>query len=168
MKSIMRLMVAASLCVAAGPARADFSGQTILGPLTLNSSVSGDSTNSDDNNDGWFSGTHIFDVWDGGDDVWQLNWAGGDMMITLSYDNTVCDPDVFLYVPGSLDESTYDNYTNASPSSIIVNGAAAGTYYILIDSSDGAEGAYRLDVIPAPGVMALAGTAGLILARRRR
>ncbi|HLO41254.1 MAG TPA: PPC domain-containing protein [Phycisphaerales bacterium] len=168
MNKLMSSVVALSLCAFALSARADFAGQTILGPLSLGSSVNGDNTLSNDDNDGWFSGTHIFDLWDGGDDVWRLDWAGGDMMINLSYDNTQCDPDLFLYVPGSLDESTYDNYLNTSPNSITVMGAAAGTYYILVDSSAGSEGAYNLEVIPAPGVVTLAGVASLAMARRRR
>lgn len=88
------------------PSPADFSGQTILGPLTLNSSVNGDNTGTSNDNDGWFSGDHIFDLWDGGDDVYQLDWAGGDLMLTMTYDNSGrANCDLFLYVPAGFSTS---------------------------------------------------------------
>ncbi len=162
-------LAAGAILVAASQARADFSGQTILGPLTLNSSVNGNNTGSSNDNDGWFSGDHIFDLWDGGDDVYQLDWAGGDLMLTMTYDNSGrVDPDLFLYVPGSLNESTYDSYTNTGLEKIIVPGAAAGTYYVLVDSAAGTEGAYTLNVVPAPAAGMLAGLGMCMAARRRR
>ncbi len=161
-------LVAVAFAGASSTARADFSGQTILGPLTLNSTASGDNSSSSDDNDGWFSGDHIFYVWDGGDDVWQLDWPGGDMMVRMTYDNVACDPDLFLYVPGSLDESSYDSYFNTGLDQISVSGAAAGTYYVLVDSAAGTEGEYRLEIIPAPGAIAVGAGAGVMLLRRRR
>ncbi|GMV24503.1 MAG: hypothetical protein AMXMBFR58_05340 [Phycisphaerae bacterium] len=149
-------------------AMAGFGGQAILGPITLNSIVSGDLTGKSDDNDGWFSGDHIFDLWDGGDDVWQLDWPGGDLMVRMSYDNTACDPDLFLYTPANYDESSYDSYANTGIDSVIVAGAAAGTYYVLVDSSAGAEGAYRLEVIPAPAAAWAALGGVLVIGRRRR
>ena len=152
----------------ATPAWADFAGQPILGPITAGSNVFGDLTGKADDNDGWFSGAHVFDLWDGGDDVWQLNWAGGDLTLTLTY--SVGDPDLFLYTPGNLDESSYDNILGTSPNIINVLNAAPGTYYVLVDTFDGGEGAYQLSVspVPAPGAMALLAGAGLFGGRRRR
>jgi hypothetical protein len=51
---------------------------------------------------------------------------------------------------------------------INVSGAPAGTYFILVDTVDGNEGAYGLSVVPAPGSMALVGMGLLFGARRRR
>ena len=152
----------------AAPARADFSGQTILGPLALNSAVNGDNTGSSDDNDGWFSGTHLFDIWDGGDDVYALNWAGGDMTVTLTYDNIFADPDLFLYTPDNLDESTLDSIANTGVDAVTMLGAAPGTYYVLVDTTAGMEGEYHVSVTPEPGTLALLGLGGLIAARRRR
>ncbi|MBL0922245.1 MAG: PPC domain-containing protein [Phycisphaerales bacterium] len=162
------LSVGAALSFA-GAARAGFGGQTILGPLTAGSSVTGDTTNSTDNNDGWFSGGPVFGIWDGNDDVWALDWVGGFLRIDLIYDNTFTDVDLFLYVPGNLDESSADSYGNTGIDTVTRHNAAAGTYYILVDSTAGAEGEYSLRIIlPAPG----AGAAMLLglgaMARRRR
>ena len=68
------LLCAAGLCVlSAGPASADFTGQTILGPLTNGSMVSGTTSGKSDDNDGFDSGGHFFFIWDGGDDVYQAD-----------------------------------------------------------------------------------------------
>ena len=158
-------LVALGLC---GVAHAGFGGQTILGPITLSSDVSGDLTGKSDDNDGWFSGDHVFDIWDGGDDVWQLNWPGGDMRLLLTYDTAQGDPDLFLYTPGSLDESSYDSFTNTGLEQIDVAAAPAGTYYVLVDTTAGQESPYRLQVIPAPGVGMVAAGAGAMFLRRRR
>lgn len=162
------LSVGAALLSAAA-AKADFSGQIILGPLVNGDSVTGDTTGANDNNDGWFSGAHIFDIWDGGDDVWQLNWDGGALRVELIYDNTFgTDVDLFLYVPGNLDESTLDSIGNTGLDAVTLAGAAAGTYYILVDSTAGAEGEYNLRVVPAPaGAALLAGGLGVLVRRRR-
>jgi len=87
-------------------ALADFGGQPILGPLTNGSNVTGSLVGKADDNDGWFSGGPIFGIWDGGDDVWALNWDGGRMTVTLDYDFFEGDPDLFLYTPGSYDEKS--------------------------------------------------------------
>ncbi|HVZ93410.1 MAG TPA: hypothetical protein VG797_02765 [Phycisphaerales bacterium] len=154
-----------------GAASAGFSGQTILGPIGAGDSVGGDTTGASDDNDGWYSGDHVFDIWDGGDDVWSLNWLGGDLTINVSYpDPSPVDIDLFLYVPGSYDESSYDSLTNTGFETITVADAPAGKYYILLDSTAGTEGAYTLEVpqVPAPGPMALVTGAGLVGVSRRR
>lgn len=76
------LSVGAAMALAQS-ANADFSGRPILGPLTAGSIVSGSTLGQSDSNDGFDSGGHIFNIWDGGDDVWQLNWAGGTLTVTL-------------------------------------------------------------------------------------
>lgn len=163
------LSIGAASCFS-GAAMADFSGQTILGPLTAGSSVTGDTSNSSDDNDGWFSGGPVFGIWDGGDDVWALDWVGGFLRVDLIYDNSLfTDVDLFLYVPGNLDESSVDSYGNTGIDTVTRHNAEAGTYYILVDSTAGAEGEYSLRVIlPAPGGAALlAGGMGVLVRRRR-
>jgi len=149
------------------PAFAGFAGQTILGPLTAGSSVNGTLVGAPDLNDGFFSGDHIFDIWDGGDRVYGLNWQGGDILITLTPIGGG-DPDLFLYTPDSLDESSIYDASGGIDTVSLLN-AAPGTYYIVIDTTFGAEGDFHLDVapVPAPGAAALLG-AGMLFSRRRR
>lgn len=166
MTNPLKLLAIAAL--AAAPAHADFSGQTILGPVIPGVPIAGNNTGASDDNDGWFSGTHVFFIWEGGDDVFALNWPGGDLNLTMTYNNLVDDPDLFLYVPGSYDESSFDSIANTGIESISVPAAAPGLYYILVDSETGKEGAYEITVAPAPGTLALLGAGLIPLARRRR
>lgn len=166
----MQLSVRAALCAAsllAIPAFADFGGQPILGPLTNFSFVSGTTAGAPDNNDGFTSGDHIFNIWDGGDVVYQLNWTGGDMFITLDSLGG-SDNDLFLYTPDSYNDSGIYSIAGAHDE-VSLMGAAAGTYYIVVDSTFSSEGAFNLAVIPAPSA-GLAFVTGLALygSRRRR
>ncbi|MGH7242578.1 MAG: hypothetical protein ACREJD_04095 [Phycisphaerales bacterium] len=166
----MKPSVRAALCAAsllAIPALADFGGQPILGPLTINSFVSGTTSGKPDNNDGFTSGDHIFNIWDGGDVVYQLNWTGGDIYITLDSLGGA-DNDLFLYTPDSYNDS--GNYSIAGAHDVVsMTGAAAGIYYIVVDSTSSSEGEYNLAVIPAPSA-GLAFVTGMVLcgSRRRR
>lgn len=158
-------LVAASAVTA--PALADFSGQTILGPLTNGSSVIGDTSNATDDNDGFSSGGHFFFIWTGNDDVWQLDWSGGDMEVEMLYNPGQFDGDLFLYGPSSYDDATYYSTLNTGVENISLGGAIAGTYYVVIDSETGG-GAYTLNVTPAPGSGAVLALGGLAAFRRRR
>lgn len=162
------LIVTGSLCTLSAPAFADFAGQTILGPLTAGSSVTGTTLGAPDLNDGWDSGTHIFDIWLGGDRVYALNWLGGDINLTLTSLGG-SDNDLFLYSPGDYDAASHYMF-RGSLDTVQVLGAAAGTYYIVVDSTEFSEGAYQLDVaaVPAPGAIALLGAACVMGGRRRR
>ncbi len=146
---------------------ADFVGQTPLGPLTAGMSVTGTTSGARDLNDGWDSGTHIFDIWNGGDHVYGLNWLGGDIHLTLTSLGG-SDNDLFLYVPGNLDTSSIYSLRGSDDVVELLN-ADAGLYYIIVDSTVFSEGDYRLDVaaIPAPGAIAVFGMA-LLGGRRRR
>lgn len=162
--------VRAALCAASlltVPVLADFGGQPILGPLTNFSFVSGTTAGKPDNNDGFTSGDHIFNIWDGGDVVYQLNWTGGDMFITLDSLGG-SDNDLFLYTPDSYNDSGIYSIAGAHDE-VSLMGAAAGIYYIVVDSTAFSEGEYNLAVIPAPPVgVAMLGGVGLCAARRRR
>lgn len=156
------------VCGLAGVVQADFSGQTILGPISAGSVVSGSTLGASDDNDGFDSGGHFFDIWDGGDDVWQLDWAGGTMTVTLESFGGA-DNDLFVYSPGAYD-STGDYGIAGAFDQVTLIGAAAGTYYINVDSTAFSEGDYRLSVsaIPAPGAGVLVGAGLLGISRRRR
>lgn len=167
MKSTSTVVALLGLAALAAPASADFIGQTILGPLNPGGFASASTLGKPDDNDGFDSGIHIFDIWDGGDDVYALNWLGGDMTITLTSLGG-SDNDLFIYSPGSLDSTGDYGITNAVDV-VTIPAAPAGIYYINVDSTFFSEGPYNLAVsVPAPGTAALFGTAVLAIARRRR
>jgi hypothetical protein len=157
-----------AIAASADKARADFAGQTILGPLTAGSSISGTLIGASDINDGFTSGTHIFNIWDGGDRVYGLNWLGGDIDITLTPIGGG-DPDLFLYTPDNLDDSGIYSITGGIDQVTLAD-AAPGFYYIIVDTTFFNEGGFQIDVaaVPAPGAMAMLGTAILAGRRRRR
>ena len=170
MRAVLVSAAVAACAVASAPALADFAGQTILGTLTNGSVVTGNTTGATDDNDGFTSGKHIFDLWDGGDDVWTIDWAGGNLLVTLTYDNSGgTDLDLFVYRPGSLNDSGDYSIVNTGVETVSITNAAPGLYYVNIDSPAGGEGAYELSVtVPTPAT-ALVGLVGFgALSRRRR
>lgn len=165
--ALLALLSSALLAAASSAASADFAGQTILGPLGPGSVVAGDTTGATDDNDGIFSGMHIFDVWTGPDDVWQVDWPGGDLEVQMTYNNLLCDLDLFLYTPVSYDDSGNYSIMNSGVENVIELGAAAGTYYVIIDAPYSDAGAYTLSILPEPTSLAILGL-GLIMVIRRR
>lgn len=167
MKHVAVLVCAAILAMSA-PAYAGFGGQTILGPLVSGSSVNGDtSVGATDDNDGFTSGDHFFFIWNGPDDVYAIDWLGGDLEVELLYDTFETDLDLFLYTPGSLDDSAYYSIINTGVENIQFPAGAPGTYYVVIDS-EVTGGAYTLNVVPEPATAALLGLGLTLVARRRR
>jgi hypothetical protein len=168
---MFRSLVGSSLVLAlalAAPALADFSGQTILGPLGPGSTVTGNTLGGTDDNDGVMSGTHVFFLWNGPDDVWQVNWPGGDLVLNMYYDNSVADLDLFLYTPASYDDSGNFSIINSGVENIVEPGAVPGTHYVLVDSTDySPAGAYTLTVSPEPGTATLLALGVLAFIRRR-
>ncbi len=162
-----RLMSLAVFAFAA-PALADFAGQPILGPLGPGGAASGSTAGAADDNDGWDSGIHIFDIWDGGDDVYRLDWPGGPLTLTLDSLGG-SDNDLFLYFPGNYDSSGAQSTVGAHDV-ITLAAAAPGAYMINIDSQFFSEGSYHIEVsaVPAPGAGALLGLGALAMGRRRR
>jgi MYXO-CTERM domain-containing protein len=101
----------------------------------------------------------------GGDDIWTLNWGGGDFEASLDIITAGVDLDLFLYdTNGDLLASAF---TVDNPE-IIAGSLAAGTYFLRVDGFLGDAGQYSLSITPAPGAMALMGVAGLAGFRRRR
>lgn len=171
MKSIFSFALLALVAVLAvsTPAWADFGGQIILGPLGPGSVVNGDTTGATDDNDGSISGMHIWEVWMGPDDVYAIEWPGGDLELEMVYDNTTADLDLFLYTPADLDNSGNFSIMNSGVENILEPAAMAGTYYVVIDSERASTaGAYTLTVTPEPGALALLGLGLAVLLRRAR
>jgi hypothetical protein len=163
------LVALVAMLAVSTPASADFNGQIILGPLGPGSVVNGDTTGATDDNDGFFSGDHIFYIWNGPDDVYAVNWPGGDLELEMTYDNTTADLDLFLYTPASLSDSGNYSIGNSGVENIIEPAAVAGTYYVVIDSENASTaGAYTLSVTPEPGALALLGLGLTVLLRRAR
>jgi hypothetical protein len=155
-----------TLCALVSPAAASFTGQTILGPLGPGSVVTGDTLAATDNNDGFGSGGHIYHIWNGPDDVWALNWPGGDLELNMTYDNTHADLDLFLYTPENYSDCWNYSIVNDGLENIPLPAAAPGLYYVVVDSPDlDTAGAYTLSVNPEPASVALLGL--LLVARRR-
>ncbi len=112
----------------------------------------------------------------GNDDVWAVEWGGGDFEATLDVLSTTFP----LLLPAELDLYLYDAadpadalaFTNAGnsggdPDVLRVTDLAAGTYYLRVDGLFD-SGAYNLSIVPAPGAAALLGLAGVACVRRRR
>ena len=155
----------AALVILSAPAFADFDGQTVLGPLGAGSFVDGTTVGATDDNDGWTSGMHDFFIWTGPDDVWAINWPGGEIEVEMIYDTGETDLDLFLYDPQHLNDAVYYSIGNTGVENISYIGEP-GTYYAVIDS-EAVGGAYTLNVIPEPGTAALL-TLGLALLASRR
>ena len=140
-----------------------------LSIATLNGgeSIQGDTSNStDDMNNGSIGGGGS---WNGGDDVYRLEWGGGDITIDLffSKDAGGSGGDLDLYLldgPGSGFAST----SVTDDEQIVVAGLAAGKYWIVVDGWAGASNSYKLAVSPTPGAAAVFGLAGIAAAGRRR
>jgi len=86
----------------------------------------------------------------------------------MTYNNASSDLDLFLYTPGSYDDSGNYSIINSGVENILEPGAAAGTYYVVVDStSEFDAGAYTLSVTPEPTAIGLLGLGLALFARRR-
>jgi len=143
-----------------------------LGTLFGGESVLGDTSNSADN----LSGDRPAPgSWSGGDDVYSLQWGGGDVTIDLLFTmdpgNTANDGDLDLWLVANENLDGTDVASGLSiddNEQLVLPGLAAGKYWIIIDGWSGASNSYKLAVTPTPGAAAVFGLAGLAAAGRRR
>ena len=167
------MKTAATLLAVLGLASAANAGVTLddlsIATITGGSSTSGDTSGSADNMNGG-SGIASGGSWSGGDDVYTLNWAGGDLVADLLF--TTLDGDLDLYVWG---DNGATNLLGSSTSTsdneqVAIAGLAAGTYYISVDGWFGDTNSYKLQLngVPTPASAALLGLGGLVATRRRR
>ncbi len=81
---------------------------------------------------------------DAGDDVYTLNWPGGDLQVDLVSPPDSADLDLFLW--GSQTACLAYAYSQAADERIRIADLEAGTYYLHIDGWQGAAHAYDLTV----------------------
>ena len=143
-----------------------------LGTLFGGESVLGDTANSLDNLSGDVLPEPGF-PWTGGDDVYSLQWGGGDITIDLLFamsGSTTNDGDLDIWlVANEADGSNIaTGFTTDDNEQIVEAGLAAGKYWLIVDGWLGASNSYKLAVSPTPGAAAVFGLAGLAAAGRRR
>ncbi len=136
---------------------------TLNGPVD---SASGDTSGSTDDVDGG-NGVPGGGSWNGGDDVYQLNWGGGDINIDLLFTNANGDLDLFLYADDSGATELASSET-VDDNEGIVGTLAAGTYFIVVDGWSGATNSYDLNVTPEPASLCLLAMGAAVVIRRRR
>jgi len=167
------MKTAATLLAVLGLASAANAGVTLddlsIATITGGSSTSGDTSGSADNMNGG-SGIASGGSWSGGDDVYTLNWAGGDLVADLLF--TTLDGDLDLYVWGDNGATNLlgSGTSTSDNEQVTVAGLAAGTYYISVDGWFGDTNSYKLQLngVPTPASAALLGLGGLVATRRRR
>ncbi|WP_428387629.1 hypothetical protein [Mucisphaera sp.] len=110
--------------------------------LPINSTLSGDtSIGSTDDVDGRF-GPGPSTTYNGPDDVWPLNWPGGDLQLSLDFDDTIGDLDLFLF--DSTDTLVRRSANVGGPESLIEPELTAGLYYVVVDGWQGDSAPYEL------------------------
>jgi hypothetical protein len=111
--------------------------------------------------------------WDnaGNEVAYRFDHAGGDISATLT--GLSSDLDFVLIDASGVTAGVVavsEGFGGATSESLELLGAAAGTYYVVVDTFGTAFAGsnFTLTVIPAPGAFALLGLGGLAVARRRR
>ncbi|QDU70565.1 hypothetical protein [Mucisphaera calidilacus] len=111
-------------------------------PLPVGVATAGDtSTGSTDDVDGRF-GPGPSTNYSGADDVYALDWLGGDLQLNLDFDDTVGDLDLFLF--DDTDTLVRRSANVGGPESLIEPGLAGGTYYVVVDGWQGDAAPYTL------------------------
>jgi len=138
-----------------------------LGTLAAGVDVFGDTATSSDNIAG-NDGTYLTgdDNWNGADDVYTINWGGGELTIEASFDHDLGDLDLFLYE--ELGRDPLDGSTSSDDLESITRDLAPGTYYAVLDGWDGDSNSYSIVLIPEPGSATVLLLASGMLIRRRR
>ncbi len=138
-----------------------------IGTLFGGESVNGDTSTSTDDIDG-INGLPAGGNWDGGDDVYSLQWGGGDLTLDLFFSNADGDIDLILFDSADGSTTVATATSTSDDEQIVAAGLAAGKYWVAIDGWQGASNTYKLAVSPTPGAAAVFGLAGIAAAGRRR
>ncbi|MCK4660175.1 MAG: PEP-CTERM sorting domain-containing protein [Phycisphaerae bacterium] len=100
-----------------------------------------------------------------GDDIWALDHPGGTLDLSLAFDDTLIDLDMWLFDSAEVE---LDGAWETTSPEAITGDYPAGTYYVLVDGWEDSEGAYTLTYTPEPTSLALLVLGGLAVVRRRR
>ncbi len=167
------MKTAASLIAVLGLATAANAGGSLsalsLGTLSAGGAVSGSTIGATDDLAG-ADGFVLGGTWTGGDDVWSLDWAGGDMTASLAFTTATGDIDLYVWGDDGATVLLGASEGTGDLEEVELLGLAAGKYFIMIDGWLGDENDYDLSIsgIPSPASAALLGLGGLVATRRRR
>lgn len=127
----------------------------------------GDTTLGSNAMDGVFGSPFAAGSETGPEDLYELNWGGGDLFLDLDILG-LADLDLFVYDSASPTAPIDYAWTTADPETLSFLGLSAGTYYIRVDGYQGDAGEYSLLVTPEPATLALLALGAFGLIRRRR
>lgn len=108
--------------------------------------------------------------WGGSENVYAIDWLGGDAVLRLNIEDPSSDLDMFLY--GNTSATNLIGFSIGdfvSQEEISVPNLPAGRYWLVIDAKRCDVSDYEFQVVPTPGATGLAALTGaLVLPGRRR
>lgn len=114
-----------------------------------------------------FSGIPGEGIWDSNENVFELQWSGGDLIVNLSPDTPDDNLDLIIFSDAKSRNVLDSSLEPSGPETIFVPALDSGTYWIVVDGVDCGEADYTLSVIPSPGTATLAALAIVAASPRR-
>lgn len=151
-------------------------GAQTLDDLSLGTIYAGTVLNGEDTSDGTddLNGTNEgiggggSSGWWGPDDVWTLDWAGGNLIVDLFFTHADGDLDLILRDDPLAEAPELDySLTVNDNEQVDLGDTMAGTYYVIIDGWGGESNTYDLAISPEPTSLMLLGLGAVALLRRR-
>ncbi|MCA9304665.1 MAG: pre-peptidase C-terminal domain-containing protein [Phycisphaerales bacterium] len=147
----------------------DLSITTLWSGLVFGSVV-GETTDASDDMNG-VEGIGSGGSWSGGDDVYTIEFFGGDLEISVLFDHELGDLDLYVWGDNTATTLIGSSTSTSDNEYIHVVGLAAGTYYISIDGWFGATNSYTMNgvgIAPSAPSFAVLAFAGTLAYRRQR